>query len=227
MKSTFKIEPFHNGRSWSYINQYNDFWAWKIRIEQQDNQHILDSTHIYETSQRLVKILARWQTYRGVKCDFYNRLPSALMMIADAYNSIRRYTLLDFHDLSDEPLRIIWDALGQVKEKQGVVLTDPEYFIISICKPLMFIWGQTLAFDSINRQKIMLDESLRIEGGILRRNRWKYSAWKSIMNNISREMKKNRKLINYFKKYSLNEFGSNSIIPYGRILDIYYYYQMT
>jgi len=219
-----KIELLPNGRSILYIKQYNEFWAWKINVEQQNDSHILDSKHINDTCEKLLDILPRWQTYRGVKCNFEKELPSALTTIVDAYNTIRQYSLLEFQQIPDEPLRLIWDTLGRIKEKHGISRTNSEYFIIAICKPLMFIWGQTLAFDSINRINIRKDRSLEITETPQRNSRWSYSQWKTIMQDFQTELLKAPEVIDYCQSRSHQIFGTDFDVPYGRYLDLYYYY---
>ncbi len=219
-----KIEIPPDGRSTSYINQYNNFWAWKINVEQQNDSHILDSKHINDTCERLLGILPRWQTYRGVKCNFEKELPLALTTIADAYNMIRQYSLLEFQQIPDKPLRLIWDTLGRIKEKHGISRTNTECFIIAVCKPLMFIWGQTLAFDSINRINIRKDNTLMVTKTHLGTSRWPYLYWKNLMLDFQRELLKAPDIVNYCQKHSKQVFATNLIVPYGRYLDLYYYY---
>lgn len=219
-----KVELLSNKASVTYINEYNDFWTWKISVERYRHGHILDTNNIDVTCKRLLAILPGWQTYRGVKCSYEKELPIALGGISDAYNQIRQYSLLEFHQIPDEPLRFIWDALGCVKEEFGIRRANLDYFIISVCKPLMFLWGQTLAFDSINRINIRKDSSLRITNTFPSTSRWTYSCWKAVMQDFQRELLKRPEIVNYCRSHSYLVFGANSIIPYGRYLDIYYYY---
>jgi hypothetical protein len=219
-----KVELSLNHESVPYIAQYNDFWTWKNSVERAGYRHILDIDHIDDTCKRLLSILPGWQTYRGAKCNYEKELPHALGKVSDAYNKIRQYSLLEFHQIPDEPLRLIWESLGCVKEAFGIRRTNLDYFIIAICKPLMFLWGQTLAFDSINRINIKKDSSLQITSPLLSTSRWTYSYWKAIMQDFQRELLQKPDIIDYCKSHSYLVFGSNSIIPYGRYLDIYYYY---
>jgi len=220
----YKVELSINKDSASYITQYNDFWKWKISVERHSKGHILDAEHMDYTRKRLMAILPGWQTYRGAKCSYEKELPIALGRIVDAYNEIKQYSLLEFHKVPDDLLRFVWDTLGRVKEDSGVSRTDLDYFVIAVCKPLMFLWGQTLAFDSINRININKDRSLQFTLQLLRRSRWTYSYWKSVMQDFQRELLQKPDIIDYCKSHSCRVFGSNSIIPYGRYLDLYYYY---
>jgi len=177
-----------------------------------------------DACKRLLGILPRWQTYRGVKCNYEKGLPIALSRIFDAYNEIRRYSLLEFHQIPDATLRFIWDVLGRVKEESGKRRANQDYFIIAVCKPLMFLWGQTLAFGSINRINIRKDASLQLTNRLQRGSRWTYSQWKAVMQDFQRELLQNPEIISHCQSHSRRVFGSDSIVPYGRYLDIYYYY---
>jgi len=219
-----KVELPSNKGSIIYINQYNDFWTWKISVEKQNRGHILDTVHLDDTCKKLLEILPRWQTYRGVKCNYEKRLTMALARISDAYNEIRQHSLLEFHQIPDATLRFIWDVLGRVKEELGDRRVNQDYFIIAVCKPLMFLWGQTLAFDSINRINIRKDASLKLTSHLQSGSRWTYSQWKSVMWDFQKELLQNPEVINHCQFHSYQVFGSDSIVPYGRYLDLYYYY---
>jgi len=219
-----KLEVPPSGRSISYIKQYNEFWARKLHIEQENNHHILDTNHVKDTCVQLMKILPRWQTYRGVKCNYEKNLPLAITSISHAYNDIRRFSLLEFEQIPDDSLRFMWENLGTVKEKQCLQRPNLNYFVIAVCKPLMFIWGQTLAFDSINRINIRNDRSLQLTESPQRSSRWSFSQWKTIMRDFQSELLQSPKVIDYCRSQSLQTFGTDFIVPYGRYLDLYYYY---
>ena len=221
-KNKNEIPP--NGRSTSYINQYNEFWAWKIGVEQKSDNSILDTRHVNDTCERLLEILPRWQTYRGIRCDYEKELPLAMTTISHAYNKIRQYSLLEFNQIPDESLRLIWECLGLVKEKHRTKRPNLDYFVIAVCKPLMFIWGQTLAFDSINRINIRKDHSFETTETPLRSSRWSYSQWKTIMQDFQLELLKVPEVIDYCQSRSRQIFGTDFVVPYGRYLDLHYYY---
>jgi len=219
-----KIEAPPNGRGASYINQYNEFWNWKISVEKQGDDHILDVMHVNDTCKKLLEILPRWQTYRGIKCDYEKELPLSMAAISHAYDKIRRYSLLEFDKIPDESLRLIWENLGLVKEIHRIKRPNSDYFIIAVCKPLMFIWGQTLAFDSINRINLLKDHSLGIAGAPNRHSRWSYSQWKTIMKDFQLELIKAPEIVDYCQLHSSRIFGTDLFVPYGRYIDLYYYY---
>ncbi len=219
-----KVEiPFKMGSN-MYIEQYNDFWYWKLSVEQYNRGHILDGAHLHDTCKMLLRILPRWQTYRGSNCNYKKMLPIALYRIADAYAEIRHYSIFEFHRIPDHTLRFIWDTLGSVKERIGEKRSDLNYCTIAVCKPLMFLWGQTLAFDSVNRRNIRKDSSLQLSIILSVANRWSYAYWKIIMLDFQKVLTQKPEIIEYCQVYSFSVFGSNSIIPYGRYLDICYYY---
>ncbi len=219
-----KVELPSSKGSIIYINQYNDFWSWKISVEQHNRGHILDTVHLDDTCKKLLGILPRWQTYRGIKCNYGKRLPKALAGISDAYNEIRQHSLLEFHLIPDATLRFIWEVLGRVKEEFGDTQANQDYFIIAVCKPLMFLWGQTLAFDSINRINIRKDVSLKLTNRLHSGSRWTYSQWKCAMQDFQKELLQNPEIISHCQSHSRQAFGCDSIVPYGRYLDLYYYY---
>lgn len=112
---------------------------------------------------------------------------------------------------------MIWHELGRVKEPNGNTRRDWGYSIISICKPLILLWGQTLAFDSRVRANIPNQYN------ILMGHRSPLTTWKEVMIRFQEDLKQNPKIVDCFKEESLKRFGNNSIVPYGRFLDIYYF----
>jgi len=194
---------------------YNVFWRWKIGVEANGKEHILDANHLADTSRKLLNILPGWQTYRGVECDYATWLPVSLNNIAGAYDQIRNYSLLDFDKIPDKPLKLIWHELGRVKTGSGKRTEEGDYLVISVCKPLMFIWGQTLPFDSRNRKNIVYLFPL----GAL----WDFTWWKEALEDLQKELLKHKGIIAYCRKKAIEIYKSDYVIPYGRFLDIYYF----
>lgn len=200
---------------------FDEFWKWKLKIEN-ENEHILDNNHLKETYEKLIGILGGWQYFRSGKG--YHVKPSTTLRdsfekIADAYNQIRKYTLLEFSDIPNKPLELIWHELGRVKEFDGNKRLDGYYNAIAICKPLMLLWGQTLAFDSQVRGNISPMFKASKYG-----TRWKFETWRTVMKSFQeKELKQNFEIVDFFKKESRDRYGTNDIVPYGRFLDIYYY----
>jgi hypothetical protein len=207
----------------TYRSQYNSFWEWKIGVEKDGKSHILDDEHRANACSRLLDILPGWQTWRGTECDYSSVFPVALSNISGDYDQIRQYSLLNFNQIPDKPLKAIWHELGRVKEKSGIGRIRGDYFIISICKPLMFLWGQTLAFDSKTRKTIRADHSLTLTTSIPRGSRWEFSQWKAIVNDFQRELSSKLEITQFLEQKAIEVFNSNLIVPYGRYLDIYYF----
>jgi hypothetical protein len=197
-----------------YERSYNDFWAWKVEAEASGKEHILDERHRDEACRKLLHILPKWQTYRGVKCDYKRWLPVSLCNVARAYDRIRNQSLVDFHKIPIGLLEWIWHELGRVKTASGSRSGQGEYYVIAVCKPLMFLWGQTPPFDSINRTKMGL-----LEYGAS----WNFREWVNIMKGLQRHLLNDAAVINYCRSKALEIYGSQYVVPYGRFLDIYYH----
>ncbi|MBI2832363.1 MAG: hypothetical protein HYX79_08920 [Chloroflexi bacterium] len=196
-------------------SQYYHFWKWKIGIEKDGKAHILDNEHRANTCQKLLDILPGWQTWRGAKCHYRDVFPIALRNIASSYAKVRQYSLLDFNEIPEAPLKKIWHELGCVKEESGARRIKGDYCIISICKPLMFLWGQTLAFDSENRKNIRLVS-------IPRKARWEFSRWRNTMIGLQRQLLSKPEIVYFLTQKSIEVFNTNFLTPYGRCLDLYY-----
>jgi len=198
-----------------YYEEYNDFWKWKIEVEATGKGHILDNSHLAATSSKLLDILPGWQTYRGVECDYRTWLPVSLRYIADAYDQIRKYSLLYFGKIPDGPLEYIWHELGRVKTVNGNRREAGDYSVISVCKPLMFIWGQTPPFDSRNRRNMHIFPY---------RTSWEFKSWKEELGNlITKRVLGKTNVIDYCRNKAKEIYKSEYIVPYGRFLDIYYF----
>jgi hypothetical protein len=144
-------------------------------------------------------------------------LEKALMGIQGSYDKIRRFSLLDFDLVPDKALRQIWDELGKVKPpKNG---SNGEYSVMAVTKPLMFLWGQTPAFDSQVREKM----SGELKLSVLDNDRWTFDDWHEAMEFLQEVLKKDKSFVKHLREASEKEYGINSSVPYGRFLDIYYY----
>ena len=202
-----------------YMRNFDYIWKWKIKVELNSVNHILDSRYRKETYQRLCKILPRWQTYRnGKNANSLRTLKESIANISEAYNQLRNITLLDFDDVAFEPLEKIWHELGRVKEHDGNRNINGYYSIISVCKPLLLIWGQTLAFDSYVRKHLPRNYNVPRYSA-----RWSLKQWILAMRKFSGFLEKNRKLLDFMRKESRKRYGRNAVVPYGRFLDIYYW----
>lgn len=202
-----------------YMKNFNYLWEWKIRVESNGANHILDANHQGETYRRLCEILPKWQTYRnGDNSDPLETLRDSLRNISEAYNQIRSYTLLEFSEVPRESLEVIWDELGRVKERNGNRNEYGDYSIISVCKPLLLMWGQTLAFDSKVRKHCSQSYSVPKYS-----NRWNLELWISVMKEFSGHLNENVDCIEAIKTESERRYRADFIVPYGRFLDIFYW----
>lgn len=219
--NVFNIDLF-NKRMKSFPKRYMDnfdyFWKWKLEKEY-EKQNIFNKYALTETHFRLAKILNRWQTYRnGDNLDSIGTLRDSLGNIAEAYHSIKNFTLLDFNEIPREPLDNLWNELGRVKERNGSRNEYGSYSIIAICKPLLLLWGQTLAFDSKVRKNI--DKGFQIPKYS---GKWILDDWIKGMENISEVLNEAPGFITTIQDESYRKYGKNAPVPYGRFLDIYYF----
>jgi len=110
-----RFQSFKELDSKTYPYSFGEFWKWKLRTETRD-EHILDDKHIKETYEKLSQTLKIWQWHRPYRfSELAKRLRDALEKIRDAYNQIRGHSLLEFNDIPNEPLELIWHELGRVK----------------------------------------------------------------------------------------------------------------
>ena len=205
--------------SFPHWGNFDYLWEWKIRVESNGANHILDANHREETYCRLREILPKLQTYRmGDSTDPLEILRDSLRNIPEAYDQIRRYTLLEFDEVPRESLEIIWHELGRVKERDGNRNDHGHYYIIAVCKPLLLMWGQTLGFDTKVRKHCSQSY------GVPRySHRWNLELWLSVMEEFSGYLNENVGCVEAIKAESERRYGANFLVPYGRFLDIFYW----
>jgi len=201
-----------------YMENFDYFWKWKIKKENEMQDILADHT-LVETHYRLSRILNRWQTYRnGDNTDSIGTLQDSLNNISGAYIEIKDFSLLDFEKIPRDPLETLWHELGRVKERNGERNDSGYYSIIAICKPLLLLWGQTLAFDSKVRKNI--DRRFHIPKYI---GKWVLNDWIEGMSRISKMLLESPECIKMIQEESYRRYGQKSPVPYGRFLDIYYF----
>jgi hypothetical protein len=202
-----------------YQNDFDIFWKWKKKIES-NKEHILDDKYLDRTYNRLCPILKSWQFKRGPKCsdDPLIQLKIALENISEEYSAIKDYTLLEIEQIDLQQLERIWNELGEVKIVKNVDRSKHP-LVISICKPLMLMWGQTPAFDSKVRKNFFED----YKNSFIRKNRWSFNEWICALALNYKLLKNNEKFTSYIKNCSKEKYGIDSVVPYGRLLDIYYF----
>jgi len=212
LRHAFKVFPK------KYMKDFNDFWVWKNKVENQDTS-ILNDEYIETTHTMLYKILKGWQTYRPeMNFDPSKTLKISLKNMRNDYDLIRNYTLLNFKEIPGFKLRMIWHELGRVKEYEGETNEGGDYYAIAVTKPLLLLWGQTLAFDT------------KVRGNLPRRLgvsaldfRMGFSKWYGALSSLSVELKESPEFIKEVQLKSKEFYGEAAVIPYGRFLDIYFW----
>ena len=210
-----RIESF----SKEYGKDFSNFWKWKVTVEAQKGSTILDARYRTETYYRLSSILPRWQTYRpkdNTPC--LEVLRTSLGTIAEAYAQLRNYSLLDFEQVPRQIIALIWQELGKAKEAKGQTNDFGSYNVIAVCKPLLFLWGQTLAFDSKVRKSLPRNYPINRYSW-----NWTLDEWMRVMTSLSRDLKRDTNTIDFIKQKSAEWYGKEAPVPYGRLLDIYYF----
>lgn len=200
----------------SYPYCFGEFWKWKLRTEN-ESEHILDAKHLEETYNRLSQTLKIWLWHRPYSfSELAGRLKDSLKRIRNAYGQIRRWSLLEFDEIPHEPLEFVWHELGCVKtfEKNA----GAYYLAMATTKPLMFLWGQTLAFDSVVRSRMPSFDLPGIINGY-----WSFEKWKEVMMRFQESLEHQPDIVDLFKKVSRKEYGTDSIVPYGQFIDLYYW----
>jgi hypothetical protein len=201
------------------MTNFDHVWKWKLKVESNDSDHILDENHRREAFNRLSSILPKWQTYRnGNNPEPLKTLRETLDNISEDYNQLRKYTLLEFENIPHEILEKIWHELGRVKEKDGNRNRNGYYSAISISKPLLLMWGQTPAFDSRVREHMPLCYNVSKYSCY-----WNMHSWTTIMNEFSKKLRSNKDTVEFLNEKSKRLYGEKAIVPYGRFLDIYYW----
>ena len=209
-----------------------NFWKRKIKVETH-SESILDESNIDLTTKRLIGMAKSWKLYRGTKMvNIENKLGTTLWEIVDDYHSIRSKTLLDIvvDNISEDlkkHLNHIWEKLASVKDEGN---SGEGFLIMAPTKFLMFLWGQTPAFDEYLRMSYAKKEWNKISSNRqddhpwAQKNRWTFKEWIKALNSIGEEIRKNdmlkAKLQELNKKYFENE-TDNRIIPYGFFIDAY------
>jgi hypothetical protein len=212
-----RFQSFRKFDYQSYPNCFGEFWKWKL-ITETKSEHILDAEHIKKKYGILSETLKIWQWHRPYSFSrLAKRLKGALEKICDAYNQIRSYSLLEFNEVPNEPLKLIWHELGCVKKGEE---KNPSgyYLVMPITKPLMILWGQTLAFDSRVRKHM---PKFNISG--LRTDYWSFGTWKKVMIKFQESLKQQSEVVSLFEEVSKKEYGIKSSVPYGQFLDLYYW----
>ncbi len=198
----------------SHPFSFVEFWKRKSEIEK-TGDNILSNKYIGETYNRLARTLIYWQWSRPYSFNqFAPALRASLQNIAVTYKNLRKYSLLDFSKIPEDELRLIWNELGAVKD--GGKNEGEYYLVMAATKPLMFLWGQTLAYDSVVRR---LMPKLGHTG--LSYCSWDFQKWKKVTASFSDLLIDKPELVQTIKKLSIKLYGADSNVPYGQFLDAY------
>jgi len=201
-----------------YENDFDNFWLWKIQVEKETG-HILDDSHFDLTFEKISSILSGWQYPRGInpQSKVWNNLKIALKNISNDYDDLRLYSLLDLEALDIQLLFRIWNQLSMVKQEDGYPTDNP--LIVSIGKPLMLIWGQTIALDSRVRENFHRENS----NFNFNSRRWEFKRWLSSLYLNYKFLQENNQVREMIERKSLEKYHVHQPVPYGRFLDIYYF----
>jgi hypothetical protein len=123
---------------------------------------------------------------------------------------------MEFDKAPVKDLERIWNALGSVKPEES----HGQYgeLVMTITKPLMFLCGQTPAFDSKVREKM---PSFNLTG--FKNTRWEFSLWINVMTKLQTYLNFNAELVSSFRRISAEKYGTEAMIPYGQFLDLCYW----
>ncbi len=207
-----------NYKALDYANSYYGFWRRKTQIELEGGS-ILDRDHLTITVKLLSKAMKSWQAYRPMSATAcLERFEEKLPEIVPSYERIRNYSLLTFDQAPRDDLKILWNKLGCVKEEDGEENTPPIYFVVAVTKPLMFLWGQTPAFDDYVRRRMPA-----MNGNGLTDNRWSFTMWYNAMRWFQDWVGGQPEFQSFAREISSAEFGSEDSVPYGQLVDLNYW----
>jgi hypothetical protein len=136
--------------------------------------------------------------------------------IAESYDKIRNFSLTEFDRTPVRELEKIWAELGSIKP-QGDYGQYGE-LVMTITKPLMFLWGQTPAFDSVVREEMPL---FNVRG--FRNTRWEFSSWIDALKRLQNYLNNNTAVSTCFRKICTEKYGTDALVPYGQFFDLYYW----
>ena len=83
---------------------------------------------------------------------------------------------------------------------------------------MMFLWGQTLAFDSYVRDKMPTGKVK-----FTKELTWTFNMWHNVMLEFQERILAQPEFIHLCKEICLREFGTDELVPYGQYYDLYYW----
>ena len=191
------------------------FWSYKLKLEKQGT-HLLDRDNQTRTLLKLGPILKIWQWHRPYEFEYcFRKFKTAIKKVSGSYDRIRDFSLTNLEQVPTKELKSIWIELGSIKPQRG---QDQGKLVMTITKPLMFLWGKTPAFDSVLRERMPLSG---VDG--FRNVRWEFNTWITAMRRLQKYLAGHQEVLECFKKISLEKYGTDKKVPYGQFFDLYYW----
>ena len=201
----------------NYPYTFKRFWLYKLKVENNES-HILDIENRTKTATQLGHILKLWKWHEPFEFDScYKKMEKSLETISDSYARIRNFNLTEFNKVPENDLRRIWNEFSTIKYENNKSNFIGE-IVETITRPLMLLWGQTPAFDSVVRTKMILSNCPGFNN-----QRWEFRLWLRVMNELQQILFKNSELVDVFRKKSQEKYGITTIVPYGHFFDLYYW----
>lgn len=209
-------------------SRFIKFWKNKINLEN-GGSCLLDQKQIENTSKELLEMAKKWRLYRPEKTDEINRrLCITLPKIRAEYEKIRKFNVLDIEteDFQIDTLKVVWTKLALIKDGNEEKKSRGEYLIMPPTKFLMFLWGQTPAFDEFLRGKDNRQKAENFKIHIYSNNYWSFDNWFDTLKLISKALNGNdifRKTIENLNEKYFNGVLGSSYVPYGFFIDAYFW----
>ena len=202
----------------NYPYTFKRFWSYKLKVENKDS-HILDRENRTKTATPAWDIyLKLWKWHEPNEFDpCFKKMEKSLETISDSYDRIRHFNLTEFDMIPENDLRRIWNEFSQIKDENNKSNFIGE-IVETIARPLMLLWGQTPAFDSVVRTKMVLSNCPGFSN-----QRWEFRLWLRVMNELQQILNDNSELVAAFRKKSQEKYGIATIVPYGQFFDLYYW----
>lgn len=244
---TRRIKEFMQSES-SGSRLFIEFWKKKIEVER-NNGSILDESKIDKTMKCLLRMVRKWRLYRPRKIEEIEKgLKEALYNITEEYNNIRETSLPELLDNRSGikadvvgALSKVWNNLGHIKDPNN---SGNSLLVMAPTKFLMFLWGQTPAFDSYLRS-----EAAKRAWDVIRgkrpevseycrptelswpsKDRWAFDDWRFTLELIGTKVRENYQLKKKIEELSEEYFKTNSgdwAVPYGFFIDAYLWQTVT
>jgi hypothetical protein len=213
-----RFEIFKKLDSLTYPFTFGEFWRRKLALEN-ETKSILDTGNLEPTYNKLSITLRKWRWARPYSLARLSKgLSLSLHNMQDAYAELRRYSLLEVEEIPDDLLRKVWHEMGCIKNFGKN--SGGYYLVMGATKPLMFVWGQTPAFDSVVRRRM---PKFGITG--IAYDHWNYETWKQVLVKFKEEIEQQDGLIEFLRATTKQEYKTDKIVPYGQLIDLYYWTQ--